>query len=193
MDIFEHDFPLVIYNGEAIFFERSDKFTSSYFGGPGMFRVSGTSHGPRKLHHIATLTISDLNFDSFNFGSCVPFYYGICFDGCEMEYSFDIGEKLVLKSIDPSKSSADWPYEDYPSHLPYFPLKVASRKPVSQLEATERLQLEQISNENIYLIVPVNPYLNMSLWGPDGDLEGVEIVFDFDTKSGLVKVRNVCG
>jgi hypothetical protein len=48
-------YPALFHEGHAYFLERSDARTGSYFGGPFEASITGIEHGPRPLHHIATL------------------------------------------------------------------------------------------------------------------------------------------
>lgn len=194
MDLNTQIYPFAYYKGKLITFNQADEFTVSYFGGPGDLQVGGTKHGPRKIHHIATLNYTDLNADYFDFGSSLPFYYGMCFDGCELEYFYTDSSKLKITDMEPTKSNDDWPYEGFPNHLPYFPLYVNEIKSISEKEALDKFSqyVDTISDVELIFIVPPNPKLGVSMWGPTGDAEGVKLVFVYNIKSKKMRVHNVC-
>src|ERR1039457_1198073 len=120
-------YPALFHDGQAYFLERADTHTGSYFGGPIEDSITGIKHGPHRIHHIATLN-----------GHCVkPLWdvvgvfqlkllYGMSYDGCHMKYRNSSAGVEVLE-MKPSTSAADWPYSNYPTYLPYFPLRLQHR------------------------------------------------------------------
>jgi hypothetical protein len=68
--------------------------------------LSGVAHGPKPLHMIAQLSATHLRgtpnqeaisrqlFD-------VPLIYGMCYDGCDLEYRVDIGVKDRGAEVEP--------------------------------------------------------------------------------------------
>lgn len=196
MELDNHIYPFIYYKGKARILTRCEEFASSYFGGPGDIKIKGLPHGPKKLHHIATIVNSDTGLDTFDFGVSLPFYYGMSFDGCKLEYQCSYRGYIDITQIEPENSCDDWPYENYPIHLPYFPLCVEKAIDITPEEANYQLSGTlhgyEILDEELVLIVPPNPRLGMSLWGPHGDAEGIELVFIFNTKTGAMKVQNSC-
>lgn len=187
-------YPFAYYKSKVITFKQAEEFTVSYFGGPGDMQIIGTDHGPRKIHHVATLNYTDLNADYLDFGSSLHFYYGMCFDGCELEYQYSDTGKLKITDMEPTTSSDDWPYEGFPNQLPYFPMCINEINSISENDAMDKFSqyVDVISDEELVLIVPPNPKLGISMWGPMGDLEGVELVFVFNIKSKKMRAHNVC-
>lgn len=182
--------PFSFYNGYMTVFNRGDEFGGTYFGGPGEYKVKGQEFGPRSLHHIATINSLDLGIENSGI-SRLPFYYGMCFDGCELEYKVEHSHKLDVSKIDPASSSENWPYASYPEYLPYYPLAVESRKKLSLDEFREIAWVEFEADELVF-VVPPNPYLGMSVWGPGGDAEGATIAFIYNFKSKSVRALNIC-
>ena len=187
-------YPALFHDGQAYFLERSDTHTGSYFGGPIEETITGIKHGPHKIHHIATLN-----------GHCfkplwdvigafqLKLLYGMCYSGCHMKYRTSAAGLEVLE-MTPKTSAANWPYPDYPTYLPYFPLRLQKHSPCSLEEflALSCQPIEIASSETLVLIPP-SPVLGMSLWGPSGDGENTQIVFRCDLVKKTVEAYDQCG
>jgi hypothetical protein len=183
----------LFHEGVACFLERAEARTASYFGGPFQGSITGVRHGPRRLHHIATI-----NGDCFEplwhlvGGGSLRLLYGMCYDGCRIRYRNAATETEVLE-IAPTTSSSDWPYPDCPAYLPYFPLRLQRQSKCSLREFSELAcqPLKAVSSEAIVL-VPPSPLLGMSMWGPSGDAECAQIVFRCDLAKRTVEAYNQC-
>lgn len=186
----------VYVDGKSYSFRSGGANAGSIYGGPLTQTVSGRPFGPARLHHVASLSAASLPFLGappryvFN----LPLVYGFRFDGCELTYRFAPNELEVLR-ISPDKSSEDWPYLDYPPLLPYIP--VEAEPPVTQTWAAFASQFGIFSDAGeqpaeLVAVVPPAFLIGQSLWGRDGDLEGVFIVFECDIARGLVRSFNVC-
>lgn len=187
------NYPAAYYEGHAYFFERSATSVSSRFGGPCDVRFSGIAHGPRPLHHILTLGPDELPEIQTAGLTSLSLFYGLCFDGCSMTYHVKDATHYDLLKLDPKKSSDDWPYPGYPDRLPPVPLRLARRSPFSPARFSQLLvQRDEILANELVVVVPPIPDLGMSLWGEDGDDEGVQIVFRCDLKTRKVRVYNEC-
>lgn len=158
---------------------RATTATLSRFGGPLERTVRGVPFGPRRLHalvhlageHVPTLLGKAASLE-------LDLVFGLCFDGCVLEYEHDADELRVL-SIAPSASSDDWPYPDYPALVPFAPLELASSARREWREFAERHGLEHAAPPvELVVVVPPPMTLGTSLWGRFGDLEGVRIVFE---------------
>jgi len=189
----ELQYPAIYFEGKIYFLERADSRTASYFGGPFQGAIGGLRHGPRQLHHVATI-----NGDAFEplwhvkGGGSLRLMYGMCYDGCILRYRNSATAIEVLE-LQPTSSAADWPYPEYPAYLPYFPLRLQRRASCS-LEQFAQLAcqpVEPLPGEAIVL-VPASSLLGMSLWGPSGDAEGVQIVFRCDLTHRMVSAYNHC-
>ncbi len=187
------NYPTAFYDGHAYFFERAPAPSSSRIGGPSDIRFSGVVHGPRPLHHIVTLGADELpEIRKTGFAS-LSLFYGMCFDGCSMTYEVKDAVHYRLLKLDPKKSSDDWPYPDYPDLLPPVPLRLARRSPCSCAQFSRFLvQQDEIMANELVVVVPPIPDLGMSLWGENGDDEGVQIVFRCDLKTRKIRVYNEC-
>lgn len=187
-------YPVIFHDEQAYFLERSDTRAASYFGGPFEGSITGIRHGPRQLHHIASL-----NGDSFDplrhvvGGGTLRLLYGMCFDGCRLKYR-NSATGLEVMEMEPIASTSDWPYLDYPTHLPYFPLRLQRRVGCSLEEFSElSCQPLALAPSEVLVLVPPIPVLGMSLWGPSGDAECAQIVFRCDLAKRTVEAYNQCG
>src|SRR6266852_7818626 len=163
-------YPARFHAGQAYFLERSNTRTASYFSGPFEGSITGIEHDPLQPHHIATL-----NGDCFEplwhviGGGSLRLLYGMCYSGCRLKYR-NSATAVQLLEMEPTASTSDWPYPEYPSYLPYFPLRLQRRFKCSVQEFSEMScqPLEVISSE-VLILVPLSPVLGMSLLGPAGD------------------------
>jgi hypothetical protein len=183
-------YPAAFYDGHAYFFERAPAYSPSYFGGPASVRFTGLRHGPRRLHHVMTCAIPGLETKGF---STLSLFYGLCYSGCRMTYKIVELFRYRLLELKPRKSLADWPYSGYPELLPYVRLRLAKRTRCSSEQFRELLiQKGKVKEDEVTVIVPPMYDLGISLWGPDGDAEGVQIIFQLDVQNRRVKVYNEC-
>jgi hypothetical protein len=188
-------YPAIYHDGHAYFLERSEMHTASYFGGPFAAPITGVRHGPRRLHHIATI-----NGDCFEplwhivgGGGCLQLLYGMCYSGCDLKYRRSPDGVKILE-MKPKSSDADWPYPDYPIYLPYFPLRLLRRVPFTLGQFSElSCQPFHEMAADVIILIPPSPVLGMSLWGPSGDSECAQIVFQCDIAGQDVTAYNQCG
>src|SRR5262245_19542790 len=181
-------YPAIYFRGEAFFLEKTEVRAPSYFGGPDGSEVYGVEHGPRRLHHIATI-----NGDCFDplrhvIGCCeLRLLYGMCFSGCELKYRLGAVKTEILE-MSPTISDPDWPYFDFPTYLPYFPLRLRERSGCS-LEEFSELSCQEIEaeEEEAIVIVPPSGGYGISLWGPSG---GAQIVFRCDLERRIIRATN---
>ncbi len=185
-------YPAAYFDGHACFFERASIPSSSRIGGASDIKFSGFVHGPSPLHHIVTLGSDALpGIEQKGFAS-LSLFYGMCFDGCSMTYEVRDAIRYHLLELDPSESSDDWPYPEYPDLLPRVPLRLAKRIPCSRDQFSELLlQQDKIKADELIVVVPPLSDLGMSLWG-DGDEEGVQIIFRCDLQTRRVRAYNQC-
>lgn len=184
--------PAVFYDGCVYFLERADRWSPTRFGGPSSITISGIDHGPLRLHHIATLGGKNLPIGKFFLE--MPLFYGLRFDGCTLSYRRVSTQHMELLQLEPTVSSEDWPYPDYPPLLPYLPLRVARKHRCSFKEFSE-LSCQPdwlVAPSSFIVLVPPSPILGMSLWGPSGDAECTQIVFECDVSAGTIRAFNQC-
>ena len=163
---------------------------TSYFGGPGYDQViDGARYGPRRIHHILTLNHNAFGISSLKFGFKTSFYYGLCFEGCELEWERTHTAAMRVTKIDPRKSGKEYPYFGYPDVLPYFPLevRVKSAATSSDIEAAVYNTGWDVDPDKVYVIVHSHPDLGIALLNPDAD---VDLVFEYETASGRIRAVN---
>jgi len=128
------------------------------------------------------------------FGTQIPLLYGLTFDGCAMEYKRVSFNELEVTKMSTTESSEDFPYPYYPLYLPYIHLEVKEQRDCSLEEFSKSVMqgIKSTENSELIVVVPVNPELRMSVWGPSGDAESVQIIFRCDIRTGVVKAYNAC-
>lgn len=190
----EDDILLVYYGGNLYRFRKSRKHEFSWFGGPCEKYPSGIEHGPQPLHHVATLWRHHLPFLLEQYIPELPLFYGFCFDGCRLRYRVGDNEQSVtLLELEPTESAEDFPYQNYPGMFPYYPVAPLKPEPVSKETFLEMLhQPLEISSGDLMVLVPSQFTLGISLWGPNGDAEEVQVVFRIKTKERTVEGFNLC-
>ncbi|HVK57701.1 MAG TPA: hypothetical protein VM735_02890 [Candidatus Kapabacteria bacterium] len=182
-------YPAIWFRGIGYFLRRADRHTGSYFGGPFEGDITGVPYGASPLHHIAQIRGA----------ACPPLtlpplIYGICYDGCEMRYREAKHGEIDILEMEPKRPSIDWPYPNYPPHLPYFPLELEREQTCSLKEFSElscQPPFDALDREAL-IVVPPSPVLGFSIWGPSGDMECVQIVFRYDTKTQIISAMNQC-
>src|SRR5688500_6429614 len=110
-------FPVAYYGGTAYFLAPTDRYTGSYFGGPSDVSLTGVRHGPEPLHHVLTIDYRVVPALEEAYLFQLPLFYGLRYDGCELTYRASSDDCRITK-LSPRKSSANWPYRDYPPYLP---------------------------------------------------------------------------
>ena len=122
-------------NGRIFSFERAQTHSPSVFGGPIEAELSGVEHGPKPLHMIACLSSEHLPALGRHHIYDLPLIYGMCYDGCDLEYRVDdIGRHVEFRKLSPTQSSDDWPYRNFPLLLPCVPLRVGETRRASYAE-----------------------------------------------------------
>lgn len=112
----------VYANGRKFIVNRSNSRSASWFGGPGSDEViEGLRVGPRRLHHILTLNHGEFGIQSLRFGFKASFYYGLCFEDCELEWQRTATSAIRITSLDPRKSGKEWPLLWLSRHFAVFP------------------------------------------------------------------------
>lgn len=187
--------PALFHDDKAYFLERSEQHTGSYFGGPFEGEIRGVNPPPW-LHHIAM--IGPRAFPPLNHligGGKIRLLYGMTYEGCELRYR-NLTNHVELISLSPTEPSADWPYVGYPPHLPYIPLRLGESFDCSIDQFNElstQPSLEVTKRSEALIIIPACPSLGMSLWGPSGDLNCVQLVCRYDLDTHTASIGNQCG
>jgi hypothetical protein len=183
---------LAYCDGTVFSFERAERLSPSWFGGPLEARITGIKFGPSPLHMIARLARSDFAGSSRSDLFDIPLIYGVCYEACDLEYRVDDVGKIELRQLDPTESSDDWPYPNYPPLLPHVPLQLGEAR-LSTYEAfAEPLpNMPRLQPTELVVVVPAPATLGVSLWGKYGDGD-VVILFECDLEKRVVYASNRC-
>ena len=176
--------------GQTYYFEPGQQPSESVYGGPLQPRLHG-NFGPAPLHHIATLSTEHLPMLG---GISLPLLYGFQYSGCEMDYAYDT-EQVQLLHISPAQSDADWPYENYPAQLPQLALKLAKVVTESWEVFSSRSRYPNLparQTAELVAVIPAPRHIGQSLWGEEGDDEGVCVVCECDLSAQRVHSYNIC-
>lgn len=183
----------VYAQGKHCRFVASEKLSNSYFGGPLSIQVGGKAHGPDALHQFVVLSPSDIPL----LREChlhLPLLYGMRFSDCRLRYHLKSFQEIDVLEINPKKSSHDWPYPNYPKYLPYIQLELTDSTSCTWEKFSEPFANapEKLPGD-LFAVVPPPATMGVSLWGRNGDLEFVNVVWEFDAKSKTVTAYNICG
>lgn len=122
----------------------------------------------------------------------LPLVYGMCYGGAGLTYKFEFGDLTVLE-MEATKPSDDFPYAHFPAILPFVPLAVSEQKKQSWRQFNAPYpNLPDDQPSDLIVVVPPPMTIGVSLWGREGDAEGVTLVFECDLKLKRVKAYNVC-
>jgi hypothetical protein len=188
----EEQFVFAYYDGAIFSFERAQKHSESVFGGPMEAELSGIEHGPRPLHMIARLGRGHLPVLSPHYLPDIPLIYGMCYDGCRLEYRVDVVGKIELLELRPTRSSEDWPYLHFPPLLPYVPLQIGETRRSSYAEFAQAFpNMPDEQPSELVVAVPPPATLGVSLWGSAAG-DDVTIVFECDLSDRVVSASNLC-
>ena len=180
----------VFSGGQRYLVGRSSTRSTSYFGGPGYDQViEGPRYGPRRIHHLLTLNHGAFGIGALKFGFKTSFYYGICFEGCELEWERTHPAAMRITKIDPRKSGKEYPYFGYPDVLPYFPLETLHKAEAGTADITDAVYNTgwEVDPAKVYVVVHSHPDLGIALLDPDS---AVDIVFEYETVSGRIRATN---
>ena len=214
----ELTYPAAYFDGHACLYERSAKFSNSYFGGPPhfAFKFSGMSFGTCPIHHVMMLNCDILPGIEKKGFSDLALFYGIRYGGCRMKYEIlqpsesvfeeiedclpsgkglhnlpDLSSQCHILEMEPRESSEDWPYADYPDLLPYVPLQLAKKIPCSPEDFRGLiLHGDEVNPKEVTVVIPPMFDLGISLFGHDADAEGLQLVFrcDLENKKRIIRV-----
>lgn len=186
-------FPVVFHQGAASFLDRTDTWSSCWFGGPSDVALHGMPDPSTPAHHILTLGCREFPVLG-RFGLRLPLFYGIRHSGCDMVCRKKDASNLQVSNISSTATDPDWPYPHYPQHLPYFPLRTARRLECG-FDAFSGLSCQpgwDVSPAAMVVIVPASQGIGISIWGPSGDAEQTQIVFECDLAQGSYRAFNQC-
>jgi hypothetical protein len=184
---------LLVFDGTTTYsFSRADKQAASVFGGPMEYKISGKRPVPDRLHHIARLNHNDLPFLGYPRHIWdLPLLYGLRYSDGNLTYQFENTDINVL--VSPGMLTEDWPYRHYPDLLPYIPMAITNTKKQTWREfATEFPNMKKEQPAEFVVICPCPMTTGVSLWGREGDAEGVAMIFECDLEGKKVSTYNVC-
>jgi hypothetical protein len=188
----EEQLVLAYWNGTIFSFERARKHSDSVFGGPMEVAFSGIEHGPKPLHMIARLAPNDFAPSGEHQLFHVPLIYGMCYDGCTLEYRIDDVGDIELRRLQPTQSSEDWPYLHFPPLLPYVPLRLGNTRPSTYAEFAGAFpNMPEQQPSELVVAVPPPATLGISLWGKIGDADNVTLLFECDLEDRIVAASNL--
>ena len=173
--------PAIYHRKQAFFTELVDPAGARHwFGGELGLEVSGTPHGPRPLHRMVTLDLTDdrLGVRAPDDLDQLPLVYGMCFEACALTYLLTSAQRIRLKGGWPQTSREDWPYAGYPDTLPRLGLRLLDPVPYSLDDFGEFTHqgLDLADPDEMIVVVPsTEDYGGVSLWGRYG--WGVQIMF----------------
>jgi hypothetical protein len=84
------------------------------FGGPLELELSGIDHGPKPLHMIALLSSAHVPALGKHHLFELPLIYGMCYDGCKIQYRVDIVGRIELRELSSVQATDSWPYRNFP-------------------------------------------------------------------------------
>jgi hypothetical protein len=186
--------PAVFCDGTAYLLQWGNDSSPSYFGGPSDLRFTGALARRARLHHVLTLGGGIIPAMEQQHVFKLPLFYGFCHDGGQLKYRLPEERTSELLELEPRQVSADFPYPDYPALLLHLPLRLDQRRDCTPADFA-RFTWQGLEIKPSMLVVIVPPILvgGVSMWGPDGDAEGVQVIFECDFETHTVRGSNQCG
>ncbi len=192
------------YQEELHEYDFSDRHSGSTFGGPFSTPLYGEVPNVEYLHQVAVIYGTQRPDYVSRFLQNLPLLYGIRFSGCDLSYRLVAGSiphegreihyrGAEILELFPDQPDDDWPYPNFPSLLPYWPIERKCSRPCSWKEfAEETFDVRESPPTQLIFAMSPPTNLGISLWGADGDLEGVEVIWEVDTETQHVHVTNRC-
>jgi hypothetical protein len=182
----------VCYKGKCWSLMPGGTDAQSYFGGPHAVEVgSSVDLDSAVIHHIATINLPKFGVGNPRFGFSVPLIYGVCHEGCAIEYRKTATAAVEITSLDPEEADEGYPYYGYPAVIPFYQLGIGEVIEYQPTELEDRLGNTgwDLRDDCLYVIVKQHPAVGHSLFEPGCD---VEIVFEYDPEGGTVRATNQC-
>lgn len=185
--------PVCWFRGQLIAFgDVPDLPREHVFGGPLPERL--TMPPDAVLHTVMTVECSAIGALSDLPVTRLPVLYPFRHSGGLIEYTVAADGAVDVERVQAPAPTEGWPYEDYPVELPRIPLAAATPLPVSfdWLRDVLPQGLDDASPDDLVLVVPSPLPFGVSLWGEDGDAEGVVCVFVLSPEERRVRAHNQC-
>lgn len=185
--------PVCWYDGQLIAFgEFPDLPRDHTFGGP--LPVDVTLPPGAALHMVMTVECSAIAALSALPVARLPVVYPFRHSGGLIEYTVAVDGAVEVEHVHGPVPVDGWPYEGYPSAFPRTLLAAAPPLSASLDRVRDLLPqgLDDASSDDLVLLVPSPLPFGVSLWGEDGDAEGVVCVFVLSPGEGRVRAHNQC-
>lgn len=185
--------PVCWYHGQLIAFgEFGDLHRAHEFGGP--LPEDLTAPPGAVLHTVMTVECSKIAVLSDLPMARLPMLYPFRHSGGLIEYTVAADGAVDVEHVYRPAPTDRWPYEDYPLEFPRTPLAAAPPLSVSLDWVRDTLPqgLDDASPDDLVLVVPSPLPYGFSLWGEDGDAEGVVCVFVLSPEEGRIRAHNQC-
>ena len=166
--------------------------TSSSFGGPVMHTItSDLKLDGAIIHNIATLKLVKFGIGKPDFGFDIPLIFGVCHEGCEIEYRKTATHAIEITKLEPEEAEEGVPYYGYPPILPFYQLGVVETGSVTKEKLGEILYNTgwDVSESKLYALVRQHPNVGHCLFKGDED---VEIAFGYCPNSGTFRAVTQC-
>ena len=168
------------HSGMVVSFEARVSTAARLLAGPlkSVSRERGTADG-RCIVWRCLRSMNCRSCGAHKYSTELPLVYGLSYSGCVIKYRVKSAGEIELLELTPSKSSDDFPYENYPLILPHVSLKVAETRSCTYHDFAQQFA-NTPEEEPAELIVAIPPpaTIGVSLWGRWGDAEGVTVVFE---------------
>lgn len=164
----------------------------SYFGGPHTVHVeSSVDLEAAIIHHIATINLPKFGVGNPRFGYSLPLFYGICHEGCAIEYRKTATAAVEISSLEPEEADEGYPYHGYPPVIPFYQLGIWETHDCLPGDLERRLANTgwSLQAECLYVIVMQHPAVGHCLFETGSD---VEIAFEYEPEKGTVRATNQC-
>lgn len=194
---------MIELQGPAICF-RDERFDLApapegphFVGGAIRADQRGLELGTRPLQRIAQLSaglplVDALRAAGHVDGHGLELFYGLAYSGCRMAWRCTPG-RCELVELEPRQAELDWPYPGAPDELPLEAWAVAERRPwPAERVSDEFLDGDPLGPEEGLVVIPPLRPGGVPLWDPEGEAEGVQILFRVHVGTGCVRAWNRC-
>lgn len=188
----EEQLVIAFHNNTIYSFERAGSHSASSFGGPMLIEFTGVSR-PEPLHLIARLAglhLPALGQPYLLWG--MPFVFGMRYAGCEMTYRVIDTHKIEILALKPAQPSDNCPYADFPSMLPFVPLRLIDvpRRVAYRDFVGFFPNLPNRQPAELVIAVPAPATIGLSFWG-NADRKGTTIIFECNLDQGIINTYAV--
>jgi hypothetical protein len=119
-------------------------------------------------------------------------HYGLPYAGCRLAWRIAAG-RADLSELEPRRSDPDWPYPGCPDVLPRVACGAAPPRPwPAERVSIEVLDGDPLEPDEGCVVDPALRPGGAAMWDPEGEAEGVQIVFLVRPAEGRVRGWNRC-